>query len=48
VTITKENGEITVTSEGDLEVTELGDALDDVPMPSLPDFQELFDCLEST
>jgi hypothetical protein len=52
VTITKENGEITVTSEGDLEVTELteglGDALDDLPMPSLPDLDELFDCLEST
>jgi hypothetical protein len=47
VTITKENGEITVTTEGDIEVTEVGDLLDDIPMPSLPDFHELFDCLES-
>jgi hypothetical protein len=47
VTITKENGEITVTSEGDVDVNELGDLIDELPTPALPDFHELFDCLES-
>jgi hypothetical protein len=49
VTITKQDGEITITSEGDVEVDELT-ALDaSAPLPSLPplpDFDEIYRCLE--
>jgi hypothetical protein len=53
VTITKKNGEITISSEGDVQVTDLDDvfgslpdAPPDAPPPSLPDFDQIYQCLE--
>jgi hypothetical protein len=49
VTITKRDGEITITSEGDVQVDDLT-ALDaSVPLgslPPLPDFDQIYECLE--
>jgi len=48
VTITKQDGEITITSEGDVQVDDL--AALDAPalgsLPPLPDFDEIYECLE--
>ena len=46
VTITKKDGEITISSEGDVQENDLT-ALDaSVPLPSLPDFDQIYQCLE--
>ena len=49
VTITKQDGEITITSEGDVQVDDLT-ALDaSAPLgslPPLPDFDQIYECLE--
>jgi uncharacterized protein YdeI (BOF family) len=48
VTITKQDGEITITSEGDVQVDDL--AALDAPalgsLPPLPDFDQIYECLE--
>ena len=51
VTITKQDGEITITSEGDVQVDDLASGDASVPLPSvppLPDFDEIYECLEGT
>jgi hypothetical protein len=51
VTITKEDGEITITSEGDVQVDDLASGDASIPLPSLPalpDFDEIYECLEAT
>jgi hypothetical protein len=44
VTITRDNGEVTVSSQGDVEVEDLPDSGE---APPLPDFRDMIDCLES-
>jgi hypothetical protein len=49
VTITKKDGEITITSEGDVQVDDLAAPDVSVPLPSLPalpDFDQIYECLE--
>ena len=49
VTITKQDGEITITSEGDVQVDDLTapDVSAPLPsLPSLPDFDQIYQCLE--
>ena len=54
VTITRENGELTITSEGDVDVQQLDEILDELPdeapaerpLPPLPDFDTILECLE--
>jgi hypothetical protein len=49
VTITKQDGEITITSEGDVQVDDLTAPDASAPLPSLPplpDFDQIYQCLE--
>jgi hypothetical protein len=49
VTITKQDGEITITSEGDVQVEDLTAPDASAPLPSpppLPDFDQIYQCLE--
>ncbi|HEX6657933.1 MAG TPA: hypothetical protein VF065_07615, partial [Ilumatobacter sp.] len=54
VTITKEDGEITITSDGDVQVQDLDDLFGSLPdgpptppsLPALPDFDQIYQCLE--
>jgi len=52
VTITKKDGEINISSDGDVQVDDLAAAGDSLPLPSLPslselpDFDHIYECLE--
>ena len=51
VTITKQDGEITISPEGDVQVNDLADVFGSLPdepptPPSLPDFDEIYQCFE--
>jgi hypothetical protein len=52
VTITKKDGEISISSDGDVQVDDLATAGESLPLPSLPslselpDFDHIYECLE--
>ncbi len=46
VTITKKDGEITISSEGDVQENDLTAPDFSDPLPSLPDFDQIYQCLE--
>ena len=46
VTITKKDGEITISSEGDVQENDLSAPDFSEPLPSLPDFDQIYQCLE--
>jgi hypothetical protein len=61
VTITKKDGQVTITTDGDVAVKDLEQVLSDLPSgvpgdassdapppPSLPDFNQIYECLEGS